>query len=116
MESVEKESHGFTPVEQDVIFRDTVFPPVKHLPLRLVFLRVDGSVRVCSVCDPFFEKIDRDCQWEGRTHSGAELYRRWCGWRIAELTRERIWTGLGKSVQRKRTSLSRNRDNEVEVH
>ena len=31
MASVEKESHGFTPVEQDVIFRDTVFPPVKHL-------------------------------------------------------------------------------------
>jgi hypothetical protein len=80
MASVEKEAHGFTPAEQEAISRDIVLPVAKNLPLRVAYLRLDGSVRAYPVCDPFFEKIVRDWKWEGPTHTGAELYRRWCGW------------------------------------
>jgi hypothetical protein len=94
MASVEKEAHGFTPAEQEAISRDMVLTVAKNLPLRVAYLWVDGSVRVCPVCDPFFEKITRDWQWEGRTHTGTGLYRRWCGWWKTEQVRKGTWAGL----------------------
>ncbi len=62
-------------------FRGTVMvrqtdKTLEPLPLRSRYDNTDGGVTPCRYCDPHFVKIAREWPWEGRTHTGPDLFPR----------------------------------------
>jgi hypothetical protein len=53
-------------------------------PLRLSYTNSSGGLRHVQSVTRFFDKLALEFPWEGRTHTGPEPYRRWCGWMCVE--------------------------------